>query len=114
MAFKIDAGLTVYQLVVNAIEKDVADYGAPSFCKVGNEQFMAMVEQPAADGEQPTDISIYKVTPVRDVPTVELVEFDEDSEDGEGDELEDGEQTEEEEMEDADPNYREEDPDAKD
>ena len=109
MAFKIDAGLTVYQLVVDAIEGDVADYGAPSFCKVGNEQFMAMVEQPAADGEQPTDISIYKVTPVRDVPTVELVEFDEDSE-GEEEEGEEGE----EEIEDADPDYQEEDPDAKD
>ena len=96
MAFKIDAGLTVYQLVVDAIEGDVADYGAPSFCKVGNEQFMAMVEQPAADGEQPTDISIYKVTPVRDVPTVELVEFDEDSE---GEEVE-GEEGEEEEGDD--------------
>jgi uncharacterized protein YuzB (UPF0349 family) len=109
MAFKIDAGLTVYQLVVDAIEGDVADYGAPSFCKVGNEQFMAMVEQPAADGEQPTDISIYKVTPVCDVPTVELVEFDEDSE-GEEEEGEEGE----EEIEDADPDYQEEDPDAKD
>jgi len=109
MAFKIDAGLTVYQLVVDGIEGDVADYGAPSFCKVGNEQFMAMVEQPAADGEQPTDISIYKVTPVRDVPTVELVEFDEDSE-GEEEEGEEGE----EEIEDADPDYQEEDPDAKD
>jgi len=109
MAFKIDAGLTVYQLVVDAIEGDVADYGAPSFCKVGNEQFMAMVEQPAADGEQPTDISIYKVTPVRDVPTVELVEFDEDTE-GEEEEGEEGE----EEIEDADPDYQEEDPDAKD
>jgi len=109
MAFKIDAGLTVYQLVVDAIEGDVADYGAPSFCKVGNEQFMAMVEQPAADGEQPTDISIYKVTPVRDVPTIELVEFDEDSE---GEEVE-GEEGEEE-IEDADPDYQEEDPDAKD
>ena len=109
MAFKIDAGLTVYQLVVDGIEGDVADYGAPSFCMVGSEQFMAMAEQPAADGEQPTDISIYKVTPVRDVPTIELVEFDEDSE---GEEVE-GEEGEEE-IEDADPDYQEEDPDAKD
>ena len=93
MAFKIDAGLTVYQLVVDGIEGDVADYGAPSFCMVGSEQFMAMAEQPATDGEQPTDIKIYKVTPVRDVPTVELVEFDEDSE-GEEEEGEEGEEEE--------------------
>jgi hypothetical protein len=113
MAFKIDAGLTVYQLVVDGIEGDVADYGAPSFCTVGNEQFMAMVEQPDTDGERPTDINIYKVTPVRDVPTIELVEFDEDSEgeeEIEGEEGIDGE----EEIEDADPNYVDNDPDAKD
>ena len=108
--FKIDAGATVYQLVVDGVEGELVEYGTPSLCEVAGTTYVALVPDTDDDGN-PTEVQIFKAT--RDTlaqPEVELVDFgdqevyddeDQDDEDQEEDPEDDGQDDED--LEDDDP-----------
>lgn len=91
---KIDAGDTVYQLVVDGVDGELVEYGYVSLCEVAGTVYMALVPD-IDDNGQPTEVTIWTGHEVREAkPDIELVDFgdsevyddeDEDEDDGEDD-----------------------------